>query len=367
MTGTKKQSAEANGQAREAQASEGAFEIRLGSPEVDLARDDFVRAHPGGTFFHLSGWRRMVERVYGHDPRELVAWEGDRMVGILPMMLCRSLRGRVNLVSMPYAVYGGALGADEKVEAELIARAQKLAKEEQVGYLEVRYPRESGLDWPKSELYCTFRRELPDEPDGVLAMMPKKARAEARKARKRHGLELAEGLWYTDDLCRLFLMNKYALGSPGLPAEHFRAILEELGENVHVHIVRKEREPLAAVMSFAFGETLIAYYAGTAAGSDRAFSASNFMYLALQEWAVEQGFRVFDFCRSRVDSGAFRFKKHQGFEPEPLHYHYFMVRDRAIPSFNPSNPKTQILRSTWSRLPLWMARRGSDRLARYLS
>jgi hypothetical protein len=119
-------------------------------------------------------------------------------------------------------------------------------------------------------------------------------------------------------------------------------------------------------MSFAFGRTLIAYYAGTQPWADRAVSASNFMYLALQEWAVEQGFRVFDFCRSRVRSGAYEFKRHQGFEPVPLHYRYHLVRRGQLPNFTPSNPRTALLRAAWSKLPLWLARSLSGRLARYL-
>jgi len=119
-------------------------------------------------------------------------------------------------------------------------------------------------------------------------------------------------------------------------------------------------------MSLAFRDTLIAYYAGVEAGADRAFKASNFMYMALQEWAVARGFRHFDFCRSRADSGAFAFKRHQGFEPQPLHYCYHLVKSSGVPSFTPSNPKTRLLRKTWTKLPRWMVRRGSDWLARYL-
>jgi hypothetical protein len=196
--------------------------------------------------------------------------------------------------------------------------------------------------------------------------MPKKARAEARKARTKFGLEMGEGEWYADDLARLFLENKHGLGSPSLPPRHFRALLESFPGEVFVHLVRRERMPLAAVMSLAFRDTLIAYYAGTAVGADRSFKASNFMYLALQEWAVRRGFRVFDFCRSRADSGAFAFKCHQGFEPRQLHYRYHLVRARRVPSFTPSNPKTQVLRATWARLPRWLVRRASNRLARYL-
>jgi len=340
--------------------------LRAGLAGDDARRDAFVRAHPRGTFFHLSGWRRVVEKVHGHEPLDLLAWRGERLAGVLPLMLCHGPFGARKLISMPYATYGGPLGDEPAVERALVERAGELARELRAGYIELRCIDDPGLDLVPSALYATFMRELPTTPEGVLAAMPKKARAEARKARDKHHLELSSGHWYLDDLQRMFLFNKHALGSPGLPAAHFQTILKQFEREVFVHLVRQGGTPLSAVMSFAHGDTLIAYYAGTQPGADREFSASNFMYMALQEWAVERRFKRFDFCRSRIDSGAFEFKRHQGFEPRPLNYRYRLVRDRRPPNFNPSNPRTAVLRNAWSRLPLWLARSLSDRLARYL-
>ena len=56
-----------------------------------------------------------------------------------------------------------------------------------------------------------------------------------------------------------------------------------------------------------------------------------------------------------------------GFEPEPLHYQYFLLRDGAsMPNFNPSNPKLQVPRRIWAHLPKFVARGLSGRLSRYL-
>jgi predicted N-acyltransferase len=209
-------------------------------------------------------------------------------------------------------------------------------------------------------------QDLPDESTKVLGTLPKKARAEARKARERHGLTLAEGRWYVADLHRLFLNNKRKLGSPGLPRAWFEELSTSFGDACVVHMVHKDQLPLMAVMSFVWRDTLLAYYAGTADGADREYSESNFAYMALREWAVERGLRRFDFGRSRKDAGAFSFKEHQGFVPRDLPYRYHLVRDRALPSFTPSNPKTKVLRDAWSKMPMWMNARLSDVLARYL-
>lgn len=340
--------------------------IRPGTASDDSIRDAFVRAHPEGTFFHLSGWRNAVQAHMGQRPRDLLAFEGDELVGVLPLMESRGLFGSKNLISMPYAVYGGPLGKEPEIAKALAGEAERQALAEGAGRVELRCLHDPGLAWQSSELYATFIRELPTDPADVLARMPKKSRAEARKARKKHELTLSEGVWFLDDLIRLFHRNKRALGSPGLPVAFFRALPEVFGNDVVVHLVRRGNEPLAAVISFLYEDSLLAYYSGTADGADRAFSASNFMYLALQEWAVERGFRYFDFGRSRRDAGAFKFKVNQGFEAQGLPYRYRLVKDQGLPSLTPSNPKTKILRDTWSKLPLWLTTRLSSRAARYL-
>lgn len=346
--------------------SAGSADIRPSTPADDEARDRFVLDCPRASFFHLAGWRRAVERVMRHRGRDLLALRDGAIVGVLPLVACRGLRGKTSLISVPYGVYGGAAGVDREAEQALYREAERLARAERVGRLELRCREDPDLELPGSDLYATFVRALPETPEGVLASTPKKARAEARKARAKHGLELDEGDWYVHDLARLFHRNKRSLGSPGLPVGFFGALQEELAGRVVVHLVRRGSEPLAAVMSFLFRDRVLAYYSGTAAGADRSASASNFMYTALQEWCIERGYRTFDFGRSRKDSGAFRFKVHQGFEPADLCYRYLLVRDRHTPSLTPSNPRTRLLRETWSRLPLWLTTRLSSRAARYL-
>lgn len=345
------------------------LEIRALAPDTDEERDALVRSSAAGTLFHESVWRDVVGRVLGATSRELGAFRDGRLVGVLPVMKVRSLPVGCNWVSVPYAVYGGPVCADADTSRALLAEAERGARADGVKRLELRTiePAAGTEDWAESTLYSTFLRDLPEAPEGVLAGMPKKARAEARKARKKHGLELVQGRWYVEDLYRLFLLNKRSLGSPALPPRLFRELLDALGERVHVHLVHKDREPVSAVMSFEDGDTLIAYYSGTAAGADRAVSASNFMYMALQEWAVERGFRRFDFCRSRSDSGAQRFKVHQGFEPTPMHYRYRLFGATDLPKLTPSNPRTKMLRETWSKLPLWLVERLGPTLSRYLA
>ncbi len=343
------------------------MKVRLSTPEDDAQRDAFVLAHEEkGTFFHLSGWGRVVERIMRHKRTDWLAMDGDEIVGVLPLSICRSLRGKRNLISMPYAVYGGPIGRDRDVEAALFRAAETQAIDMGAGRLELRCQQDPGLDLPTSDLYATFIQELPAEPKDVLAAMPKKSRADARKAREKFGLTLEEGRWYLDDMVRLFHKNKRSLGSPALPMTWFRALAEEFSDHCVVHEARLEGRPLAAVMSFLFRDQILAYYSGTEDNADREYKASSYMYMALKEWAVERDYRIFDFGRSRKDSGAFKFKSHQGVPSHDLFYRYRLVTDSEPPSLNPSNPKTHKLQNTWRKLPLSWTKALSTPASRYL-
>lgn len=342
------------------------MQVRLSTPEDDGLRDEFVRSQDLGTFFHLSGWGQVVEKVMKHKRSDWLAFDGDELVGVLPLSICRSLRRKRNLISVPYGVYGGPLGRDRDVEAALFRSAESQAIDMGAGRLELRCQHDPGLDLPASDLYSTFIQELPEDPEQVLKDMPKKARAEARKARNRHGLVLDEGRWYLDDMVRLFHRNKRSLGSPALPLNWFRSLMEHFGEDAVVHEVRREGEPLSAVLSFRFRDQLLAYYSGSGDTVDRQYSASNFMYMALKEWCVERGIRIFDLGRSRKGAGAHKFKINQGLVPQDLNYRFRLVTDTELPSLNPSNPKTHKLQATWRKLPLSVTALLSTPASRFL-
>ncbi|MCA8942615.1 MAG: FemAB family PEP-CTERM system-associated protein [Planctomycetes bacterium] len=335
-------------------------------PGEDARWDSFVHSHPDGTFFHLTGWRRVVVETFGHEPHYLVAEQGRRWVGVLPLFWFKSPFVGNQIISLPYAVYGGVLAVDEAAQTELFAVAQRIGRQLGAKYIELRHLGERPGERSSSDLYLTFRRELPSTVDQVMPSIKKRARAEVRRARDRHGLTCVES---TDlgKFFELFARDKKRLGSPTLPYRWFRALTEEFGRQIVVHnVIDDDDRVLVSVMSFCFKDCVYAYYAGADLAA-RGTGANDYIYCKIMEWAVERGFRVFDFGRSRRDSGAAKFKKNMGFEPEQLHYEYILLaEDAELPSFNPSNPRLERPRQIWSKLPLCMANSLGGKLSRYL-
>lgn len=341
------------------------------------AWDTFVRGHPQGTFFHLSAWRDHVCEVFGHRDQYLIARRGQEIAGVLPLFHVPTLSPslmpprttRWSLVSTPYATYGGPIG-DGDATAALRQTALDLGDELGAAQMEFRYRDDAGPlgGDATTDLYAGFIRELPKAAQCADALMlfPRKARAAARQGRDRFGLEFGEGRWYLQDLYDLYFMNKKALGTPALPFSFFEGLDDRFGEDVVTHVVRYRRLPVAAVLSFRFGDTLLPYYSGFRPGYNHV-RANNFMYYRLVAYAIETGCRWFDFGRSRTNAGPYSFKVNQGWEPQRLHYRFIGVRKTGRPSsFNPSNPRTRLLRKAWSLVPDALAEPVGERLSRYL-
>src|SRR5262249_23082714 len=59
-------------------------------PGEESAWDRSVKASPTGTFFHLSGWCRVIEQVLGRRCFALTARAENRICGIFPLAWVRS-------------------------------------------------------------------------------------------------------------------------------------------------------------------------------------------------------------------------------------------------------------------------------------
>ena len=316
---------------------------------------DYVAHHEDATLFHELVWRDVLLDTFSHRPLYTLAFRGSQVVGVLPLMVIRSMFFGTSAVSVPFGVYGGLLADDAEVAAKLIERARQDTKDAGAAYAELRHMKTpAGVDLPQSDLYYTFIKELPETEEECLGLFPRKARAEARKARKNEELSVEIDTMDVGAFHRLFAANKRKLGSPPFPRSLFWHLQEHLGERSSILSINYRGEPVAAVMSFIHRDTYMAYYSG-ATDEANSLSANNLLYLAAMEDAVRRGLRFFDFGRSRAGTGSFRFKKHQGFEATPLAYHYLLEEGQELPAINASNPRYNLGKKVFRMLPRFAA------------
>jgi FemAB-related protein (PEP-CTERM system-associated) len=338
-------------------------EVRPLDPARRSGWDAFVRSHVDGSFFHLTGWGDVIEGALGHRTHYLEARQGTETIGVLPLAEVSSRLFGHALISTPLCAYGGAIGRDAQVVAVLEDAAAALAATLGVDYLELRNRRPTRPDWPTKDLYVTFRKAISADHEQNLAAIPRKQRAMVRKGiakqlTARSGRDVAT-------LYDLYSESLRNLGTPVFSPRVFEALLRAFPDETDIVVVSHEDQPLAAVMNFYFRDEVLPYYGGGVARA-RDFAANDFMYWEVMRAAAERGCRVFDYGRSKRDTGSFSFKTHWGFEPTPLAYQYHLVRATAMPNLSPTNPRYQRAIEVWRRLPLRLTQLVGPPIAKYL-
>lgn len=326
--------------------------------------DDYVLQAPPATFFHRAGWKSVLERAFGHRTHYLYAEHEGRIVGVLPLAEVKSFLFGHSLGSTPFCVYGGIAADSPEAAGALRARACALAKELEVGALELRNRSESGAGWPVKELYYTFRKSIEPDDEVNLKAIPNRQRAMIRKG-------IAEGLesdWDagTERLYRVYSESVRNLGTPVFSQRYLRLLREIFADDCSVLMISRGAEDVAGVLSFYFRDEVIPYYGGSTGAARDIKGVNHFMYWELMRLSRAQGCGLFDFGRSKAGTGPFSFKKHFGFTPQPLPYEYYLVKSRAMPDVNPLNPRYRLMIEVWSRLPLRVANLVGPMLARSL-
>ncbi|MFL6858549.1 MAG: FemAB family XrtA/PEP-CTERM system-associated protein [Allosphingosinicella sp.] len=328
--------------------------VRIAEPADLAAIAAFVAGHPDATPFHLPGWLAAVERGCGQAGRYLLAERGGRIVGLLPLTAMRSHLFGSALVSSGFAVGGGVLGEGAEALAEAV---WALAEAEGFPSVELRGgPVPAG--WQRREgVYFGFARDIPEGEEAILKAIPRKQRAEVRRA-LGSGLEVSVGR----DVEAHYLVYAESvrnLGTPVFPRALFEAALDALDADILT--VSHEGKPLASVLSLYFRGVVYPYWGGGTQAA-RAARAGELMYFALMRHARARGCARFDFGRSKAGTGAFAFKKNWGFEPTPLVY---AVRGEGRET-NPLSPRYRLQVAAWKKLPLWLANRLGPPIARGL-
>lgn len=322
------------------------------SPTQRPAFDAYVRTHADATLFHTLAWCDAVAGSFPHEPCHMVALCKGNIVGALPLFVVRSrLAGRL-LVSVPYGVAGGLLADDHAAAAALLTAAQNLAVEFGCRTIELR-SRSAGLsDAPIDDRHVTFERELPDRSETVLDWLPRKARAAARNGRDKFGLTAEFGDHLLPDVWQLYTRSMRRLASLAYPQPFFGRLLENTRHRHWVCVVRKEGRAVAGLVTFLFRDRVLPYFVGLSDDA-RNFSAANYLYYVTMQRAVEAGFRIFDFGRTRRDNhGSFDFKRFHGFEPTPLAYQRISLDGRPVPKLCPTDRRFALARRIWPLLPL---------------
>jgi serine/alanine adding enzyme len=331
-------------------------DIQITLAEFDSVKEwpEFVSRNKTTLPSHNPAWVGVVEQTFGHKSFILCARSADgSLLGGIPFTVFSSpLFGKFG-VSMPYLNYGGVVS--EYIDVCLSLMRALDGAREQLGlrHIEVRSIHEGLGDNPSTKKASMLLR-LPADDETLDKMLGSKVRAQYKKA-DEFTPEVKIGKYeLLNDFYGVFAQNMRDLGTPVYAKQWFENIIRNNELDANIIVVYVDKKPVSCGFLVTYGALMEIPWASTLKSANK-YNTNMWMYRKILSFAIQKGCAYFDFGRSTLDAGTYKFKKQWGAEPCQHYWYCVSPPNTPKPEMNPDNPKLKIFVALWKWLPLWLA------------
>lgn len=299
------------------------FLIEERFPEWDV----FVEKHPLGLIYHLSSWKRIIEKAFGHIGGHILAIENEsgNIIAGIPIYTVKSWLTGNRLVSIPFATICDPLVSSPSDMEILLTALVDFQKEIGAHHIEVRLRHVTVNE--KDPRFVLLRHYihnyliLDSEPEEIMKSFNRNCRRNIIKAvecplkLKTANTEKDLSAFYT-----LYLRTRKRLGLPPIPFKFFQAMWREFSPTNRIALLFAVHngKPVAGLLISKFGNMVI----GEALGDQpdyRGFRTSYFLFWNAIRQSYKDGYKIFSFGRTSVkNQGLLSFKRAWGTVGETL-------------------------------------------------
>jgi len=364
------------------------IQVKLSDPKDNDKWDQYVSSHSQGSVYHLTGWKKVIGKTYGHKAYYSQAMDlsnseknGNKegIVGVLPLIQLRHFFFGNRLVSMPYVDSAGILASSQEAEELLLNKAIQTLEQCEGTTLELRQVQplsptrhfvkpcaagkfsssEENSVRPQFTVQTDSRKArmglfLPGSSNELFLSLKSKLRSQVRKPLKEGLYARIGGAELLDDFFSVLSVNMRDLGSPVHSKKFFRHVLSTFEDRSNIVLVFKGNQPLACSLVLGYRNVLNNPWA-SALKEYNFLSPNMLLYWTMLEYACDQGYEFFDFGRSTPDEGTYKFKQQWGAAPRPL-YWYYVGRQEGQAGEQSQRIRLRLAVRYWNKLHVTMTR-----------
>lgn len=315
----------------------------------------FVRQQPDAKLCHMPAWSRMVEDAFDHKAYYLVAREGERICGVLPMMHVRSRLFGSRLISQPFSDYGGPLADGAVASDALYRRAVEIAEDCHCESIEMRNTAPLPYELHARNDKVSMCLPLSSDAQEVWSGLRHKTRNRVRKAERAGFTVVSGGQELLDEFYRAWTVRMRELGTPCYPRRLFGSIMEMFPAESRIFLATVGGTTAAVLFAYTFKGRVQCSWGAALRGYDEAGPNYILNWKAI-EYYCAAGMKFYDFGRSTVGSGQHTFKERWGAAPIELFWQYWTPQGKSLHLVKPDDPKYRKKTEMWKRLPLGVTR-----------
>lgn len=290
--------------------------------------DGFVYKHPFGLIYHLSGWKRVLEKTFPHIKGYFFAlWDTvtKEIVAGIPLYSVTSWMTRKRLVSSPFATISDPLLSSEDDLRILWPCIENLCMRLRASYIELKTWRFSshnlGPSVSVSNPYFHQYLRLDSQPERLKKSFESNCRRHISKA-LRSPITLNFGKEDQDlmDFFKIYLITRKRLRIPPMPYSFFHALWRTFGptEQLALLLATHRGRSIAAHLTLKFKDMVIGEVLCDLP-EFREFRVNHFLDWEAIRMSCREGYKIFSFGRTSIhNKGLMLFKKNWGTTSDAL-------------------------------------------------
>jgi FemAB-related protein (PEP-CTERM system-associated) len=335
--------------------------------------DAYILNHPNATPYHLWAWKQAIETAYGHRATYLLAEKDSAISGALPLFHLRLAPFVNQLVSLPFCDVGNCLADDAATQDGLIDQAIRLKPAGRTrldlrGALLASPMVQSQLQVIDSGKHRLIL-QLPGTAAALFNSFKSKLRSQVRKAEK-NGVQFRwGGVGDMDAAYPVFATNMHELGSPVHAKSFLGAVLFRYADRAKMGLAEFEGETIGMGIILSTATGVCIPWASTRREYNR-LAPNMLLYWNFLKYSAENGYDCFDFGRSTIGEGTYKFKQQWGAKPVPLVWYELKDTEgdrKGEEKTAAGVDKRALAAEVWRKLPLRVANTIGPHLRKYIS
>lgn len=288
----------------------------------------FLECHPASSIFHTTQWLESLQKTYNYKPIAFTTSEpGEELKdGVVFAEIDSWLTGR-RIVSLPFSDHCEPLTAQPSGLTPILAGITDLASQHKWKYVEIRpLPDTASLlanaGIPAKESFAFHAIDLRPDADALFKSFHKSCIQRKITRAEREGLryEVGRTKVFLDHFYRLLLITRRRHQLPPQPRAWFQNLADLFGEKLAIHVVFKDKDPVATILTISHKDTLVYKYGCSDARFHKLGGMIHLFWKAIQQ-ARSEGLRWFDLGRSELSNeGLIEFKGHWGAQLQTISY-----------------------------------------------
>ncbi len=328
------------------------MEIRIAHNSDQAQWDKYVLGHRHGLSYHRFDWLEAIKAAYSFNVYPLMIIKAGQVVGCLPLVHIHLPLTKGELVSLPYCDIGGILANTYDIAEALINQARVLAGELSISKIWIRSAVSLRKEGRPHSHKVRMVLALPETAEALLAGFKAKLRSQVRNPERNGLTAVMGGVELVNTFYKVFAENMRDLGSPVHSRRWFTEVLSRYGPSARVGLVfMPDGSTAAAGIILRHGRTVSIPWASSLRRLNQ-YNPNMLLYWTFLAYAIEQGCDLFDFGRSSVGEGTYKFKEQWGAKPQALYWTNLMDIQQEHNQETRQSAGRARFEAVWRRLPL---------------